>query len=289
MEFYHLRSFVVVAETGNLTQAAKRLYSTPPAISAHIKALEEELKTTLFERSSKGMKLTAKGKLLLEQAKNTLSSAQDMVNLAVDNSAELIGEFRLGLNRNAESLKLAQLAEALTQHCPGIQLEVVPLSTGHIVSAIKAGEIHGGYVYGEMSDEFFAIELEQQTITTISPQSFNIQNHLVASDLVQFPWVSVGANCPFDQRLKEKLGSKIQSSFVSSDNESRASMVQAGLGLSFIELEVANQLLSVGNVSRITCLDFQLPLRFSVLAQRQNEPLFKALLQEIRVLWNIAL
>ena len=41
MEFYHLRSFVAVAHTGNLTQAAKRLYTTPPAISAHIKTLEE--------------------------------------------------------------------------------------------------------------------------------------------------------------------------------------------------------------------------------------------------------
>ncbi|SGZ10696.1 Probable transcriptional regulator, LysR family [Moritella viscosa] len=49
MEFYHLRSFVAVAQTGNLTQAAKRLYTTPPAISAHIKTLEEEpLRLYLF-------------------------------------------------------------------------------------------------------------------------------------------------------------------------------------------------------------------------------------------------
>ena len=61
MEFYHLRSFVAVAQTGNLTQAAKRLYTTPPAISAHIKTLEEELSNPLFIRSSKGMSLTDKG------------------------------------------------------------------------------------------------------------------------------------------------------------------------------------------------------------------------------------
>lgn len=47
MEFYHLRSFVVVAKTGNLTAAAKQLCTTPPAISAHIKGLEDELKKHL--------------------------------------------------------------------------------------------------------------------------------------------------------------------------------------------------------------------------------------------------
>jgi DNA-binding transcriptional LysR family regulator len=80
LEFYHLRSFVAVAQTGNLTQAAKRLYTTPPAISAHIKTLEEELATPLFLRSNKGMTLTDKGELLLEKAQLTLDSALDLVN-----------------------------------------------------------------------------------------------------------------------------------------------------------------------------------------------------------------
>ena len=54
MEFYHLRSFVVVAKTGNLTLAAKQLFTTPPAISAHIKALEEELKHLYLFAQVKG-------------------------------------------------------------------------------------------------------------------------------------------------------------------------------------------------------------------------------------------
>ena len=89
MEFYHLRSFVAVAQTGNLTQAAKRLYTTPPAISAHIKSLEDELSTPLFIRSSKGMALTDKGQLLLKKAQITLDSALDLVNLAANNQHEM--------------------------------------------------------------------------------------------------------------------------------------------------------------------------------------------------------
>jgi DNA-binding transcriptional LysR family regulator len=64
----------VVANTGNLTLAAKQLCTTPPAISAHIKSLEDELKTPLLVRSSKGMALTEKGELLLSKAQNTAAT-----------------------------------------------------------------------------------------------------------------------------------------------------------------------------------------------------------------------
>ena len=117
MEFYHLRSFVAVAQTGNLTQAAKRLYTTPPAISAHIKSLEAELATPLFLRSSKGMALTEKGQLLLTKAQVTLDSAVDLVNLAADNQHEIIGTFRLGNNLSVEQVKLTELANIKAQWC----------------------------------------------------------------------------------------------------------------------------------------------------------------------------
>ncbi len=64
MELYQLRTFVIVAEEENLTRAAKRLYMTPPSVSAHIKTLEEELNVQLFERTPKGMEITEQGKLL---------------------------------------------------------------------------------------------------------------------------------------------------------------------------------------------------------------------------------
>ena len=61
MELNRLRSFVVVAETGHLTRAAEKLHISQPALSAQIRALEDELDLTLFERTSTGMTLTAAG------------------------------------------------------------------------------------------------------------------------------------------------------------------------------------------------------------------------------------
>ncbi len=57
MELHHLRTFVAVAEESSVTQAALRLYMTPPTVSGHVKALEDELGVALFERTARGMTL----------------------------------------------------------------------------------------------------------------------------------------------------------------------------------------------------------------------------------------
>src|ERR1041385_1486809 len=97
MELYHLRTFVIVAEEKNVTRAAKRLFMTPPAVSAHIKALEEELNVTLFVRTPQGMQITEKGALLKAKAEQTLRSAQDMVNHATQMQDYLMGRLAFGL------------------------------------------------------------------------------------------------------------------------------------------------------------------------------------------------
>ena len=78
MELYHLRTFVTVAEEGHLTRASERLFTSQPAVSAHIKALEEELGVTLFERTPRGMQLTPAGDRLLATARTTLASTNDI-------------------------------------------------------------------------------------------------------------------------------------------------------------------------------------------------------------------
>ena len=58
MEIYQLRTFATVAELGQLTRAGEALHVSQPAITAQIKALEDELKVGLFARTSSGMLLT---------------------------------------------------------------------------------------------------------------------------------------------------------------------------------------------------------------------------------------
>lgn len=287
MEFYHLRSFVAVAQTGNLTKAAQRLYSTPPAISAHIKALEHELATQLFVRSSKGMALTAKGEVLLEQALHTLDSAQHMVNIACENATELIGHCHIGLNQDAQILLVPKLAQALKEHCPSVQITFSHLTTGDIIEQLKSGQLDAGYVYGAYDDNYYALNITTQRITTIAPVNFDTTSIKSIADIAGQTWISIGKQCPFDLALTGQLSSPINFSFASSHDKSRVDLVCAGLGLSFVEEQVAVKLVESNKAKRITLLDFDMPLYFVVRKQRIEEPILQAILQEVRILWQL--
>jgi len=289
MEFYHLRSFVAVAKTGNLTQAAKRLYTTPPAISAHIKALEEELATPLFFRSSKGMSLTDKGQLLLEKAQHTLDSAVDLVNFAASNQDEIMGSFHLAINVSTKKVKLTELVANLQENCPGISLDIQLQSTGKIINDIRNQQFDGGYIFGDIPEDFIGITVLEQKITTIAPATLDCSKLHSQAELSLQPWIKMGYYCPFDDLLSQKLGKEVPSVLKTSDDGTRLTLVKQGLGLSFIELETAQEAVENKQVQIISLLDFSMPLHFVVAKNRVNEPVINALLQEIRVLWNMQL
>lgn len=73
MEIYPLLYFVTIAQTGNLTQAAKQLNISPPALSNALKRLEQKLGTSLFDRVGRNLLLNAYGKAYLPYAENIIN------------------------------------------------------------------------------------------------------------------------------------------------------------------------------------------------------------------------
>jgi DNA-binding transcriptional LysR family regulator len=90
MELRQLRAFVAVAEEGKFTAAADRLVLVQSAVSATIRALERELGTTLFERTTRRVVLTDAGRALLPEALSTLDAAR----LAADAVDQVKGGIR---------------------------------------------------------------------------------------------------------------------------------------------------------------------------------------------------
>ena len=121
MELRHLRYFVAVAETGNLSRAAEKLFVAQPPLSVQIRQLEQELGQPLFTRHPKGVRLTAAGQALLPEARHLLHRAARIVDLTRDASEGPGGNLSVGFVPSASSTVLPALVRQLRKLHPRLR------------------------------------------------------------------------------------------------------------------------------------------------------------------------
>ncbi|WP_293264198.1 LysR substrate-binding domain-containing protein [Neptunomonas sp.] len=117
-----LRTFMVVAETLNLTAAATRLHKAPSTISMQLSRLEELVANPLMERGQHGVRLTATGMQLKSHAQQLLNLHDQIVGSF--QNIDVIGPVRLGTHDQYASRTLTPLLKAFILSYPEAQLEV---------------------------------------------------------------------------------------------------------------------------------------------------------------------
>src|ERR1700758_5007693 len=98
MELRHLEHFVAVAEEGHFNRAAARCHIVRSGLSASIRALERELGTRLFVRTTREVRLTSAGLALLAEARRVLASVEAARNAVNSVSGLLRGRLRLAVS-----------------------------------------------------------------------------------------------------------------------------------------------------------------------------------------------
>jgi LysR family transcriptional regulator for metE and metH len=125
LEIRHLKTLVALAETGNLSKAAKRLSLSQPAVSHQIRAIEDGYAVELFERKSSPLRLTGAGQLLIELAYDVTRRVQngerDLVRIAQGQA----GQLRIAVECHSCFDWLMPSMDSFREHWPQVELDLV--------------------------------------------------------------------------------------------------------------------------------------------------------------------
>ena len=145
-EFSQLRCFLAVAEDLHFGRAAQRMNMTQPPLSRQIQLLEHELGVSLFERTSRAVKLTPAGRTFLPEAKQMLRLAEGAVVSAKRVARGEVGPVTLGFTPGSSYAFLPRLISAAMEEMPDVDLVLREMNSAQQMEALTAGRLDAGAV-----------------------------------------------------------------------------------------------------------------------------------------------
>ena len=293
MDIQHLKAFIAVACTKNLTQAAEKLFLSQPAVSAQIKALESDVGTALFVRTNNGMQLTRAGEVLLPEAEALLQHKHRLEQFAQTLSADYVHSVQLGIIHPIESRKVTALTRCIVEQEPKTQLHIHYGMSIEILSRLLAKKIHAGFFLGHIDQRNLQGHfLEHVDYSLICPQSQlqRIRDNLPKS-LNDSTWIEMSGISSSYKNLQQfwhrhKLNPKKQ--IICDYPQTIIDLAVAQQGLAMVPKHSALE--AVGQGKDIAVLDeFEqhLPLHFIYLDEFSEDPAVTLLLENVQRLWKL--
>jgi DNA-binding transcriptional LysR family regulator len=147
MEFRHLRYFLVLAEELHYGRAAQRLAISQPPLSLNIQQLEEAVGARLFDRNSRGVRLTPAGEAFRASAQALMAQADEARQTARDIAGGAVGRLRLGFVGSMLFRGLPQWLQAFQAAHPRIEVTLAEMNSQEQVEALQRGELDLGFIH----------------------------------------------------------------------------------------------------------------------------------------------
>jgi len=288
MDIHQLRTFVTVAREGSITRSAELLHLSQPAVSAHIKAMEELLGLTLFERTAKGMRLTTDGERLLPKAEQTLAAHQELMDESTRIKGILRGKLRLGAGSNSGNGAVGKLLAGLATRCPEVEVELKHGTSAEILAWIRSGALDAGFYNdaAEPEPDLSTSEVSQFKVHLVAPAGL-----LRAAEppdwkgLAELPWVyPVSSACCGQVAERLFKAHRIRPRrVVSVDREDvTRTLIAGGIGLGLLHAGTAEEAQARGQIDLIYETPEAVHVRFGHLRSRAQDPILSLTTEILR-------
>lgn len=292
MEIYQLRTFVTVAQQGHLTQAAELLHLSQPAVTAQIKALEEEIGMPLFERTTGGVTLTLAGQELLPRAQSILGAAREILNHARGLKGQVAGKVRIGVALTPETLRIGPWIAKLIERCPLLDLSLQHGVTGDILNLVRKKELDCGFFLGKNPYvNVHTVRLGSLRWQLVAPAGWQERvAQASAKELGKLPWVGISQFSSLS-RITAELWREMNISprkVVECDHLAAIqALVVAGVGLALVREDEAQVRAQRGELVIVPGYQRESDLHFVYPAEREGDPVLDILLEELGRVWDL--
>lgn len=146
---YPLHVFRLVARSSSVTRTAQELFISQPAVSAHLRSLEQRLGAQLFERTPRGMLLTKTGEVVLEQANRLFALYQELPALADAARGQVRGEVTVAASSTPGAYCVPELLRRFQEQYPEAHPTLIVGDSAEVLKWLHEYRIALGVV-GEM-------------------------------------------------------------------------------------------------------------------------------------------
>jgi DNA-binding transcriptional LysR family regulator len=244
MDLKRLRTFVAVAEENGFARAAERLALAQPAVSKHVKELEDQLGGPLFERRPDGVHLTYAGAELLSAARDLISTAAEIEARVKAAARGDVGVLTLGFNETVSWGTIIPMAVyEFRRRYPDVMLKMHPMLSVDQIAALRARRIDGGFLFHrDVADpELCGFSVLTDPMLLAAPRRSKWAKHPPSrlSDLTEEPFIWIprqSAPVYYDRIMDHCRQAGLQVSVVqeATDGSALLSLVAVGMGLSFV-------------------------------------------------------
>jgi LysR family transcriptional regulator, transcriptional activator of the cysJI operon len=295
MQIEELKTFLTLCELKNFTHTAVQLSMSQPTVSLHIKNLEQEFQTTLFQRSSKRLSITPSGEILLERAKQILQIFENVKQQIAEHHETVQGELKIGASYTIGEYILPMILSEVKKKYPHLTLQITIGNTREIVESLKFLQIDVGLIEGTTNEkDLLVTPFMEDELVIVCAQSHPLTNE----ELVTIPqlqnqdWIirEVGSGTgEYLQHVLNQHAVKVKSLTRISSTQGIKECVINNLGISLLSKNTIRRELQLGVLKELK-LDRKPFIRtFSII----NSPIIKnrqtvqAFLEQIEKVRNI--
>jgi len=248
-----IRYFIAAAECGSLSEAANKLHISQPSISAAIIEIEETLDLQLFVRyPSKGIRLTAEGVKVLEEARILIRHAESFRAATSAVKSQLIGNLSIAFFMNLGSHYLAEIIRSFKEKYPDINVHIHDLDQAAIFDALSSGKVELALTFDlnipkSMKTKYIAERAPYALLPINDP--LTQQDRVQLKEIAQRPFILMDLPYTSDYFIslfsKNKLTPNIR--YRTTLFETVRTFVASGLGVSVLNLTPKSETTYNGN------------------------------------------